>query len=73
MHAFGEVDLLDASCSSVTLDGVDALKSLRHELWNEDVSLKDQCLEQPAWRDWGSVLICIGGHPHSVETAYIEN
>lgn len=62
MHAYGEVNLLDASCSPITLDGVNAVNSLWHELCDEDVSIKDQGLEQPAWRDWGGVLICIGGH-----------
>ena len=46
-RTINEVDLLDASGSSITLNMFDALDTLGQELWNQIVRVDDGGLEEP--------------------------
>ena len=71
IFTFNEIDLLDATNPSITLDEFYAFNNLRKDFWYQIVRINDQGFEQSGWRYLGGELISICGNTH--DAMLVEN
>lgn len=71
IHTLSKIELFDGSLAAITMDDLDALDGLRHELVDKVVRVEDQSLEHPVGWDKACKLLGKLEHTHvNVGLAY---